>query len=117
MSRARYSRDNSTRYVLVFVLFLVGILLTVALYYVKTRAQSAQSEAQRLKYQIAQEREAITVLQAEIAHLENPERIRELAERELGLTSVEVEQFLSVENIDRDLPRRGEEKTDPGGQP
>ena len=115
MRRARYSQDNSTRYALVFVLFLIGVLLTVALYYIKTRAQSAQSEAQRLSYQISQEQEAVNVLLAEIAHLESPDRIRELAEAELGLTPIEVEQFLSANNLDQALPLKDEPEQ--GSQP
>ncbi len=118
MSGYRYSRENSTRYALVFILFLIGVLLTLALYYVKTKAQSAQTQAQRLSYQIEQQQDAIDVLSAEIAHLENPDRLQELAETELGLKPLSVDQFLHEDDIAQEIAlRETRPENDGGGQP
>ncbi len=115
MSGYLYSRENSTRYALVFILFLIGVLLTVALYFVKTKAQSAQTQAQRLGYQIDQEQDAIDVLRAEIAHLESPARLQALSIEELGLEPLAVNQFLSVSDIDADIAMRDKTLEDKSG--
>jgi len=71
----------------------------VALYYVKTRAQSAKSEVSRLERLVKTEQGAVNVLKAELAHLETPARLGELAETELGLTPIKVEKTVQIEDI------------------
>ena len=104
MSRRTPYRHAGPNYGVVLILFLIGVGLTVGLYYVKTRAQSARAEALKLEAQLEAEQAAILVLQAEIAHLENPERLQKLAMTELNLKPVQVEQFLSPGQIDEVLP-------------
>ena len=66
------------------IAFLVAVALAVALYIAKTEAQGSQERLAELQAQLAEERRQINVLNVEIAHLEDPERLRALARRYLG---------------------------------
>ena len=74
-----------------FLLVLIGVLLTVALFYVKTGAKEARTEVKRLERQIAVEEAALDVLRAERAVLASPARLRALSEDTLGLAPIRVE--------------------------
>jgi len=89
-----------------FLLFLIGVALTVGLYYVKTRAQTARKQAVKIERQVAQEEASIRVLQAEIAYLENPERLKLLSETHLGLKPVAVKDVLELKDIVSEFPLR-----------
>lgn len=95
---------DAARRLIWFLLLLLGIALMIGLYYVKTRAQSARHAADALAFQIRHERAAISVLQAEIAHLESPERIQSLAENELGLVPISTERMIGVDDIPTTFP-------------
>ena len=101
--------EKSSRQALAFLLFFLGIGLTVGLYYVKIRAQSAKAEASRLERLVNVEEAAIKVLRAEIAHLENPARLGELAVAELGLEPTSTQQVISLEEIEQKFPIVSEE--------
>lgn len=66
------------------IAFIVAAALAVALYLAKTEAQGAQERLADLQAQLAEERRQINVLNVEVAHLEDPERMRALARRYLG---------------------------------
>ena len=89
-----------------FLLFLIGVALTVGLYYVKTRAQTARKQVVKLERQIAQEEASLRVLQAEIAYLENPERLKSLSETHLGLQPIVVKDVIQVKDIVSEFPLR-----------
>jgi cell division protein FtsL len=89
-----------------FILFLIGVALTVGLYYVKTRAQTARKQAVKIERQIEQEEASLRVLQAEIAYLENPERLKALSEEQLGLQPVSVKNVINVQDIKSEFPLR-----------
>jgi len=90
---------RAARRMTAFILFVIGVSLTVGLYYVKTRAQSAKKEVSRLERLISQEEASLSVLKAEIAYLENPARLKELSSKHLNLEPVEVENVMSVSDI------------------
>ena len=71
-----------------FLLFLIGVALTVTLYFVKTHAQSAKRDVRELTHAVAAEEAAIRVLRAELAYLQSPTRLSELNESYLNLTPV-----------------------------
>lgn len=71
-----------------FLLFLIGVALTVTLYFVKTHAQSAKRDVRDLSRAIAAEETAIRVLRAELAYLESPTRLSELNQAHLNLTPI-----------------------------
>ncbi len=99
---------------IIFALFLVGVILTVGLYFVKTRAQTAKTEASQLLRKVEAEQKAVKLLRAELAHLESPDRLSDLAERELGLLPVKSEQTISPEELVEMIPMRD---LPDGGQP
>lgn len=91
-----------------FILLLVGLFLMIALYYVKTRAQTARQAASQLHYEIALEEAAIGVLRAEIAHLEDPARLQVLAVEHLELAPTETAQMIEVSDIAIRFPIKAE---------
>lgn len=106
-----YHRDNAhfARRLLAGVLIVVGVGLMVGLYYVKVQAQTAQADVRRLTLAIEQERAAISVLRAELAHLESPARVQGLAGQHLGLVPMEQTQIASLDDIEHVLPPAPEE--------
>jgi len=93
------SHIRAARRMTAFILFVIGVSLTVGLYYVKTRAQSAKKEVRRLEHLISQEEASLRVLKAEIAYLENPARLKELSSEHLGLEPIDVEDVITVSDI------------------
>jgi len=89
-----------------FVLFLIGVALTISLFYIKTRAQTAKHTVADLERSIEKEQAAIAVLEAELAYRQSPERIAELAEAHLGQVAIKTETTISAESIITDIPLR-----------
>lgn len=87
-----------------FLLFLIGVALTVTLYFVKTHAQSAKRDVRDLTRAIAAEEAAVRVLRAELAYLGSPSRLSELNEVHLGLEPVLPEQEHKVRDIEGLFP-------------
>ena len=88
------------------VLMLVGVALIVALYFVKTRASQARTHVKNLEHTLSQEEAGVRMLNAEIAHLENPERLRELSEQHLMLQPVDAKRTLTLEEAAQQLPKK-----------
>ena len=66
------------------IALVVAIALAGALYVAKTEAKNSQERLEGIQSQLVEERRQINVLNVEIAHLEDPERLRLLARRYLG---------------------------------
>ena len=81
------------------IAFIVASALAVALYIAKTEAQGEQERLARLQAQLADERGQISVLNAEIAHLENPERLRALARRYLGFEPLDPSREVALSDL------------------
>ena len=92
-----------------FVLLLIGVSLMIALYYIKTRAQTARQQASKLQYEIALEEAAIGVLRAEIAHLEDPVRLQGLASDYLDLAPTGTSQMIEAADISARFPLKPEQ--------
>lgn len=71
-----------------------GVLavLALGLYMAKMQAAEDRDEIAGLRAQLLEHRRAITVLKAEIAHLEEPDRLKYLAQTYLGLSPREARQ-------------------------
>ena len=80
--------QRASRRLGLFLLIVIGVLLTVALFYVKTGAKEARADVRRLERRIASEQAAIDVLRAERAVLANPDRLRALSSERLGLAPI-----------------------------
>jgi len=89
-----------------FLLVVLGFCLIAGLYLISARTQSAGKEVRRLERALDQERAAIAVLNAEIAHLESPQRLAKLAEAHLGLRPTEPEQILTLDDVIVRVPMR-----------
>ena len=87
-----------------FILLLIGLFLMIALYYVKTRAQTARKMSSKLQYEIALEEAAIGVLRAEIAYLESPSRLQDLAGEHLDLAPITTAQMIDADEIAARFP-------------
>ena len=110
MSVAYRDTLRASRRLTGFLLFLLGVGLTVGLYYVKTRAQTARAEVRALERQIASEEAAIGVLNAEIAFLQSPARLADISQASLGLAPTDPASVVTTAAI-FDIPMR-EEATD-----
>jgi len=87
-------------------LMLIGVVLVIGLYFVKTRAAQAKSHVRKLVHTVAQEEVSVRMLKAEIAHLENPQRLSTLADKHLNLQPVEAERTLTLEQAAKQLPKK-----------
>ncbi len=80
---------------------LLAALLIVALgglvYRAKLEARDALDRVESLTVELDRERGALAVLRAEIAHLEDPKRLRRLAFRHLGLVPVDPLRVVTLE--------------------
>lgn len=79
------------------LLLLIGLSLVAALFFVKTRAFEARTYVKKLESNLVQERAEVRMISAEIAHLENPDRLRKLAREYLDLQTVSAKQVLTFE--------------------
>ncbi len=84
------------RHTTALALLLAGIL-SLALFSVKYQVQDLEQELDALNRSIAADRQAIHVLNAEWSHLNNPDRLRVLSDRYLGLTPIEPEQLGAID--------------------
>ena len=79
----------------------VGLLVTMVLgvYLAKTFAGSERNQIAAVELQIRQEKARIRLLQAEVAHLEQPRRIESLASTGLGMSRVTVKQEIALADL------------------
>jgi cell division protein FtsL len=68
---------------------LLAVSLSLTLFVVKYRVQDMEAELVQYNRTITEDRQAIHVLKAEWSHLNQPSRLRQLAERYLGMAAVE----------------------------
>lgn len=108
MTQVYTGRRESARRLSWFILFVIGVALIVTLYFVKTQAQTVQKNVSALEVSIAQERAAIKVLKAELAVLENPRRIADLAKSHLDLGPISAEQTRRLNELAAAFPLRDE---------
>jgi|GEM_PF-5597302 len=105
MTTCAHNRSASKK-LSAFILFVIGVALTIGLFYIKTRAQTAKEDVVRLERAIASEERAISVLEAELAFRESPERLAGLAEKKLGFEPISTKTTLTVEELAETLPFR-----------
>jgi cell division protein FtsL len=82
-------------------LLALAVLLALALgsYAFKTFAGAQSADTAGVQSQIVQEQKRIRLLQAEIAHLEDPGRVERLATQYLGMTPVDPKQEITAEAL------------------
>lgn len=90
------------------ILVFVGLLVT--LYVIKAQTLSARAKVDALEKSLLHERQIVQMLAAEIAHLESPERLRNLAAEQLGLQPTPTERTLTLEQAAQKLAQQQGEK-------
>jgi cell division protein FtsL len=72
--------------------------LAVGLYRAKTEADDDRRRVRALEAELAQERESVRVMRNEVGYLESPERLRTLAEEQLGLAPIDPLRVVTLED-------------------
>ena len=96
------------------IALVVAVALAGALYVAKTEAKNSQERLEDIQSQLVEERRQINVLNVEIAHLEDPERLRALARRYLGFEPLDPSREVALSDLpllaetggEIDVPRR-----------
>lgn len=81
------------------VIILLAASLTLTLFMVKYQVQDLEEELTELNRSITEDRQAIHVLKAEWSHLNEPKRLKSLAERYLGLRAIESKQVGTAKEL------------------
>ncbi|PPR79935.1 MAG: hypothetical protein CFH06_00189 [Alphaproteobacteria bacterium MarineAlpha3_Bin5] len=89
-----------------FTMILLTGFVTISLFAVKYRVQTLNNRIMGMEKEIAEDRESIHVLQAEWSHLNEPDRLRNLAIRHLNLHSIDSSRIISFDQIDQTLPAK-----------
>jgi len=85
-----------------FCVALMGFSI-LALYHVSEKTRVAHMQLNQVNASIAQERNAVGVLETEWQHVASPERVQQLAQAKLGMADNSSVQLSSFDQ----LPRRG----------
>ncbi len=88
------------------VLMLIGVGLVVVLYSLKARTLAVKHKVEVLEQNLADEKHAVHVLRAELAHLSRPGRLRTLATQQLDLQPTPVERTLTLDGAVKELRAR-----------
>lgn len=91
-------RSALLRHTTVLFLLLAGGI-SVVLFSVKYQVHDLEEEQKRFIGELDRERRAMHVLRAEWATLNDPERIRELAQVHLGLVPIRPEQVVGLDGV------------------
>jgi cell division protein FtsL len=91
------------------------IVLILGVYLAKTMAGRERAEIASAERQIADEKARIRLLQAEVAHLEEPARLEHLSQAYLGLAPVSIKHDVTPEGLNDAL--RAQTAPEPVGAP
>ena len=87
-------------------ILLSAIAIGIGLFMVKYRVQDLENQLFDLNRQIVRDREALQVLRAEWSHLNEPSRLKILANRYLGMAPVSLDNVTSRNKLDSKIPFR-----------
>ena len=77
----------------------VLLVLMLVLYLTKTFAGTERSQIAQVEREIATERARVRLLRAEVAHLEQPERLERLSREYLGMEPIGAKREISADSI------------------
>jgi cell division protein FtsL len=80
---------------------MVIIVTALASYAFKTSAGAEDADASNIEAQIQDEQKRIRLLDAELAHLDDPERIESLSTQYLGLAPIAAKQEIALAGLSR----------------
>jgi hypothetical protein len=90
---------------LFFVFIAAGVGL--GLFQLKYQVMNLEQHHHRIRRTIAETKEAIHILKAEWAYLNDPKRLQVLCERYLPVSSIQGSQLVSLQRVIEDEPREG----------
>jgi hypothetical protein len=93
------------------------IALVLGVYLAKTFAGRERQEIARIERQIRVEHASIRLLNAEVAHLEQPERLERLSETYLNLKPVEAQREAPAESLEEISRTRADKPETPTAAP
>ncbi|PIW25848.1 MAG: hypothetical protein COW30_18020 [Rhodospirillales bacterium CG15_BIG_FIL_POST_REV_8_21_14_020_66_15] len=100
-----------------FLALALAAIMSLGLFMISYQVQDLEDQLDSLNRDIARDSRAVHVLQAEWAHLNDPQRLRMLSERYLGLEPIATRQLGKVEDIPwRPLVAASERKIEPAPQ-
>ena len=88
------------------ITFLLAVSLTLTLFVVKYQVQDLEGELVEYNRTITEDRQALHVLKAEWSYLNQPARLKALAERHLGLGGIETQQIGTAKELLVNIPLR-----------
>jgi len=88
-----------------FAIFILALGAGVFLFLLKYQVQDIEQQLAGFNRGIAADREVVHVLKAEWSHLNEPMRLRALAERHLEMKPVRLDQVTTRAGIDKKLPQ------------
>ena len=77
----------------------VLLVLMLVLYLTKTFAGTERSQIAQVEREIATERARVRLLRAEVAHLEQPERLERLSREYLGMEPIGAKREIAADSI------------------
>ena len=77
----------------------VLLVLMLVLYLTKTFAGTERSQIAQVEREIATERARVRLLRAEVAHLEQPERLERLSRQYLGMEPIGAKREIAADSI------------------
>ncbi len=89
----------STRTAMTTLWMTLAVIVGSGMFVLKYEVQDLEVELASLDGDIRQNQETIHVLKAEWSHLNNPERLRVLSAKHIGLTQVKPEQVVSFASL------------------
>jgi cell division protein FtsL len=82
----------------------LALALAIGLYRAKTEADTARARVSQLESDVAAAKAELKILSAEVAMLENPERIEKLAKEKLGLRPATPRQVKKLSELGAKTP-------------
>ena len=80
---------------------LLAVLTGIALFVVKYQVQDFEGTLTKINREISDHRQAVHVLKAEWSHLNNPERLGNLARWHLGMQPIDPAQMTNFKSMER----------------
>jgi cell division protein FtsL len=91
--------------------FFVGfgfLLCLLPLYWAKTQADKMRDHMQNLAEEVAEERQQVQILEAELAYLSRFDRLEKVASEKLGMAPINGRQISRIEDLDTVAPIRAD---------
>lgn len=90
---------NSTKIAVICLWSTLTLFMTFGTFVMKNRVQDLEKELIAINQTIKEDIKTIHILKAEWSHLNNPERLRNLAQKHIALNPVKAEQIINYSSL------------------